>query len=754
VLELLIDRDGQVAASKVVNGEEPFASKAIEATANWKFEPARRAGERVAARIRMQVLFSPPSEAAQEVPAEQAKETPQATSVDAAPQPAAPVPSDAGEGDATAAEVEEVEITVAGERPADVKKLGRAEVRQMPGAFGDPYRAIESLPGVTPIVSGLPYFFVRGAPPGNVGYFFDEISVPLLYHVAVGPGVIHPAFISSVDLYSGGYPARFGRYSGGIVSGEPDEPQWRSRGETSLRIIDAGAFVEVPFAKGRGSAMLAGRYSYTGLVISLLAPDASLGYWDYQSKITYDLSAKDTLSVFSFGSHDFFAAENEDGQEVEVLDLTFHRLNLAYQRQLDNQSALRVATTLGLDRTGIGGDPDEEEDPGSLQTRSIGARVAYDRKLTEGVRFRSGADAQLSRVSIEINPPEPGDEDDERQNNLVTIEEATYPTPGVPGIVVLDPLFEANQERTEEEIDVRFASRDDLVGGFWLETILDVGSGVTFTPGFRLDLYKTGGTVSVAPEPRLAARYDLTPTVSLTHTFGIAHQPPSFAIPIPGLSTSANEGLQRAFQSSAGVETKLPWRLTASATLFQNVTFDSTDIFGIANLTSTTPNVNAFVSRTTNHSYGLELYLKRSLTERLGGFISYTLSKSTRTVGPLEGPSMFDRRHVLNLALAYDLGRRWRLGGRVVSYSGAPAGVAYPEAATTPPRGPWFTRLDVRLEKRWLIANSGAWWALVAEMLNATLAKETTDTSCYAYGCNREAIGPVSIPSIGIEAAF
>src|SRR5690606_11348920 len=125
-------------------------------------------------------------------------------------------------------------------------------------------------------------FFVRGAPPGNVGYFFDEMSVPLLYHVAVGPGVIHPAFISSVDLYSGAYPARFGRYAGGIVSGEAEAPQWRSRGEANLRLIDAGAFVEVPFARGRGSAMVAGRYSYTGLVVSLLAPDASLGYWDYQ----------------------------------------------------------------------------------------------------------------------------------------------------------------------------------------------------------------------------------------------------------------------------------------------------------------------------------------------------------------------------------------------------------------------------------------------------------------------------------------
>ena len=34
------------------------------------------------------------------------------------------------------------------------------------------------MPGVTPFASGVPFFFVRGAPPGNVGYFLDGVRVP------------------------------------------------------------------------------------------------------------------------------------------------------------------------------------------------------------------------------------------------------------------------------------------------------------------------------------------------------------------------------------------------------------------------------------------------------------------------------------------------------------------------------------------------------------------------------------------------
>jgi hypothetical protein len=70
-------------------------------------------------------------------------------------------------------------------------------VRELPGAFGDPFRAIEVLPGVTPIATGLPYFYVRGAPPGNVGYFLDGVRVPYLYHIGLGPSVIHPDWSSA-----------------------------------------------------------------------------------------------------------------------------------------------------------------------------------------------------------------------------------------------------------------------------------------------------------------------------------------------------------------------------------------------------------------------------------------------------------------------------------------------------------------------------------------------------------------------------
>src|SRR5687767_9332274 len=52
VLMLTVGREGQVETVRAIEGEEPFASAATAAASAWRFEPARRRGQPVAARIR------------------------------------------------------------------------------------------------------------------------------------------------------------------------------------------------------------------------------------------------------------------------------------------------------------------------------------------------------------------------------------------------------------------------------------------------------------------------------------------------------------------------------------------------------------------------------------------------------------------------------------------------------------------------------------------------------------------------------
>jgi hypothetical protein len=70
-----------------------------------------------------------------------------------------------------------------------------------------------------------------------------------------------------------------------------------------------------------------------------------------------------------------------------------------------------------------------------------------------------------------------------------------------------------------------------------------------------------------------------------------------------------------------------------------------------------------------------------------------------------------------------------------------------------------FFRLDVRLEKRWPLGKDG-YIAFIAEGQNVTLSKEVTPFGLSCQGtptttqCRHSAVGPITIPSLGVEASF
>jgi hypothetical protein len=155
---------------------------------------------------------------------------------------------------------------------------------------------------------------------------------------------------------------------------------------------------------------------------------------------------------------------------------------------------------------------------------------------------------------------------------------------------------------------------------------------------------------------------------------------------------------------------------------------------------------------------GLELLVRRRLTERFTGWLSYTLSESDRDSFNqnhwIRRPSEFDRPHVVNLVLAADLGRRWRAGARLMAYSGLPYSTTTGILGVPDAREPPFARLDLRLEKKWQAL--GGTLTLVFEWLNALLSKESFGTTCSGAPeqCQPQEIGPITFPSVGVEEAW
>ncbi|HTQ05895.1 MAG TPA: TonB-dependent receptor, partial [Polyangiaceae bacterium] len=684
--------NGNVVSARAVSGKPPFAELAVEAARRWTFMPARRAGRAVGSRFLFNVDFEPP-------PAE-TPNAPEAQPKPAAKQRAAPV----------------LEVVVQGERPPKPPPgtvvITREEAQALPGTFGDPLRAIEAQPGVVPIVSGLPSYFIRGAPPGNVGFVIDGVDIPLLFHAFFGPSVIQPGFIQGVDFYKGAAPVEFGRVAGPVVSTTLTPLTHRFTGEASVRTIDAGGMVEVPFGacptEGKpncslGSVRLGGRYAYAGLILAQLG-DAKLDYWDYQSQATIELGRHDSLGLLAFGAYDYFDAGPSSDQGGG--DIHFHRADLRWDHA-EGGTHLRVGLTGGYDSTG-----GVEQTTSTVSDRSVRLRGDLSSDLSEAATLHVGLDGRIDDFKLETDP--------------LLLNFADYSA--------LLPT------RTQETI------------GGYTSVELRPTKRITVVPGIRADMYWDRGKTANGVDPRISAEFAVSDAVLLDDTFGISHQLPNFIPNVPAAQVAdLGHGLQEAVQWSSGVHVKLPADIKASATVFRAGYFNAIDPLGGKrdfSIDRTAINV-----RYTIASEGIEFLLERSLTKKLGGFLAYTLSHTQESSGTLSEVSGFDRPHVVQAALGYDFGRGWTASTRAVFYSGVPElNLQQTPHFTTERRGRPYFRVDLRAEKRWRLGRT-TWWSIVAEILNATSTTEVVRLDC-GDRCAERVAGPVILPSVGIQAGF
>jgi TonB family protein len=488
-LELSISANGAVTSARVIAGDSPFAEAAQAAAERWQFEPALRAGLPVPSRIRFRVGF------------EQRLEAPD-TAVPGGPVPggASPGAPPAGDGVAAAqaraaspaaSPPEPLAVTVMGDRSPGARRISRAFARELPGAFSNPFAAIEASPGVTPTLSGAPYFYVRGAPPGNLGYFIDDIRLPALFHVLAGPSVVHPAMVESLDFHPGPYPARYGRFTGGIAAGQVRRASYELHGEVSVRAFDSSGLLEVPLGKTPASTSLtlAGRVAYANPIAHLFAPEISVSYWDYQARLSHQLGRRDELVALAFGSRDALDRTEDDGERERIFGAEFHRLQLRYLHALDAGS-LRLMAVGGWDRS--------DQADGDVELTNTTGRLRADlvHELGPRTRFDAGLDVGLDRYGITL----------------------------------------AALENEEDRLDFleRYPTRTDSVAGGY------VGVRVRWTPslrvelGTRVDVFGSRDSVEAAVSPSVFAEFDIGPSLTLIHALGVAHQPPSSNVPEPG----------------------------------------------------------------------------------------------------------------------------------------------------------------------------------------------------------------------------
>ncbi len=727
---VIIDRDGHARLSDVEPSDTTLRAAITTALAGSEFRPATVAGDAVPARVRIALPVTRPEVPAVVATPAAASSLPESRAQPPAPTPAKPALAAPSEGHG------DVPTYGATGRVALIQPTQRhlepSETRDLPGALGDPFRVIDALPGVVPALSGLPYVYVRGAPPAGTTYYYDGIQVPLLFHLALGPSVVHPAMIGAVDFYASVAPARYGRYTGGVLAGGYSDrpPPTAATGEAELRLIDVNGMVTTPVGKGTLSA--AGRYGYPGLILSVFSPNARLAYWDYQTRLDLPLNTTDRFQLTWFGSFDRAGSTTQDGRNSTVT-LEFHRAEARLIRRIGRWE-LGSALQLGYERSEI-------EQGLQAHSARIGPRLYAQWLGNAGLRVRTGAD--FMGITGGLHAPQ---NQDQASFGITTPIYADVAARGIMGAYA------------------------ELHAPLLPRLALDVG--------LRSDVWTTGHRAEPAADPRATLTFRSHEQIAWHVAGGLAHQPAVFLLPLPGISDVGTEyGLQSAVQSEAGVAIDLPaeLRLESEAYLqrFNNMIFpdlaiDQQTQCGTlpADVAKMTAQCGGGYPRASAWAYGVEALLRRKPSEALSGWLSYTLgwARAESQDGMAFTPS-FDVRHVANLVLQYRLGGGWSAGARLQYRSGKMASATFlrDRPIRYEQRLPGFFRADTQVSYSWTTG-----WGklrLALEWFNVTLAREPTGIRCRdgvnigenplkATPCSVTLAPAIFFPNLGLRAQF
>jgi len=646
----------------------------------------------------------------------------------------------------------EFESVVVGERErkeVTTVALSAGEVRRIPGVSGDTVKVVQNLPGVARTSFGSGALVVRGGNVRDTRVYVDGLEVPLIFHFGGITSIYSAELSDQVDFEPGNFGARYGRATAGRLELKTRDPESRQhRAVFDANLFHATAFLEVPVRENLSFA-LAGRRSYVDGLLGLVKDslpvqfDVAPRYYDFQGKLTWKISPRDTLRLSLFGADDAIETlAPEEDDELRPMprieqSVRFATLAATWDHRFDSATRFHVllAEQYVGSRTML---EDLFEQTVSSWITSVRAEGTHD--LTERLSLSAGLDLQLApslRVDLTTLPPPRADE-------LMRYD---------------DPPIRVRQ---------RFRTTDL---GFWLEGVWKPLEGLSLVPGLRLDYDHTSQSTTWF-DPRFAARWQIVEGTTLKGGVGLYHQPPS-----PGLTLAewgnpelAEEG---ALQYGLGVEQRLWGPLSVDAQLYYKRLFDlATPSSRVVTRDGRDEREN-YANEGKGKAYGAEVLLRYNPDGRFFGWLAYSYARTKREntkLDPMnEDGADYDQPHNLTAVGSLELPEVWdglSCGFRLRYGSGNPyrrvTGAVFNadedifEQIPSRDRGarmPDFFQLDLRVDKRWTFDT----WAFSAYLdLQNVTNRRNADSVSYSHDYSELGYSSSALfyPSFGLRAEY
>jgi hypothetical protein len=579
---------------------------------------------------------------------------------------------------ATTTNLNEV-VVLADKKLEEKAEIGRVNipmstVRTLPSITGEPdiLKAYQLMPGVQMGAENNDGLYVRGGSPDQNLFLLDDVPLYNVSHLGGFFSVFDPSMVKSVDLYKGGFPARYGgRISSVVDVRSKDGNLYESKGEIALGLISGKIFLEGPLKKGESSYALSYRNCNFGIYSYLYNLSQGLNYTegyyfnDINFKTNLKLSQSDRLFVGFYTGEDNIYYKEKD-TKVEIVNIKY-----------SGQSELKWGNTAGSVRW-LHVFNDGIFDNTTLaytnyryinQSQSSAVSLTDNSKISDDYQNQSGTDDFQIKNDAEI----PFD------NLTIRFGIAAGSHSYIPGLVTYSQTTSTSSSDSSASGSSIRLNAVDLYG--YTEFDYKISDKLSTNAGFRTGFYAVNNTSFPVFEPRVVLNYLFLPSFSIKGSYSNMHQNIH-------LLTNSNGGLptdiwvpstknikpESSDQFSVGFAHTTAKDYELSIELYSKKIHNLIEYKeGILLYNGSQNWQEKLETGGTGNVKGIELLI-RKMKGRLTGWIGYTLSSNTRKFENLnqgkEFPYVYDQTHNFSIVGNFKITDKVTLSATWVYHTG------------------------------------------------------------------------------------
>lgn len=569
-------------------------------------------------------------------------------------------------------------------RPVSNYSYSAGEIRRSPGAAGDIFRAIETLPGVSGSGGEYSSFSVRGGSPRENIILVDNIPVDKTSHMEGGNdaqdaqggrfSIFSPVLIDQADFQGGGFGARYGGKNASVIELKIKEGNQEDiTADARYDILGWEVNYNGPTYLPKTSTMLSLRHNDFKNVLKLIDQEEQGHPWftDVIFKTTTEIDPSNKVSVLGIYADEWYTrnlehvllSKNYSGTDLYSVDRTqtIGGINwrtligdasvgnfTAYYRQSDWAAAageaffdarLMGGRTLGASDFAIRDSLYIWDD----KEKELGLKTDFTFDLGETALLNAGA--LLNNIDLDVFRGQRG------IDTLYTFGEHDQRPQGQ-NFIIRDVRY-GNAAFTDQVYNT----------AAYAELALNAAESFTITPGARWDYSDFNKKHYVSP--RLSMNYKFDQETSLSFGSGIYYQLPELKAMISSWSNRSVEN-ERAIHAILSFKTIVTEGMRLTVEPYYKK-FDN--LIARKDLISWD-----YANSGEGYATGIDFGLLKRLDDQWYGQLnySYAISKRRDRAGEEYYDSDFNQPHVVNFLIGYEYDKNWQFSAKWKFATGRP----------------------------------------------------------------------------------